>query len=618
MARLIAKYSLLILLSLSYASHARGQTSTYATDELIIKMKNHRGAREQSFLSKAQSEKGLNLKNSWGRMGLYHFGLKKGQDLGQTMADLRKDPDVEYVEPNYYLNKLDVGGFSDIISESEMVALSGGSYQATSAPIQVTSSWSLITGSHTPVVAVIDTGVDTNHSVFANTNAIWRNPGEMGLDGNGNSKSTNGIDDDGNGYIDDLNGWNFVSGNNNVFDNNGHGTHVAGIIVGVGTNIYVSNPTASPFKIMPLKFLNGSGVGKTSDAIKAIYYAVNNGAQVLNNSWGGYSYSAALHEAITFSYNEGVSFVAAAGNETNDNDSVPVYPASYNVPNVISVAATTDSDNLASFSNFGKNTVGLASPGYRIYSTYPGSAFGLSSGTSMSSPFVAGLAAILVKNEPAMLGYQIRELILDNADPVSGLATKVQTQGRMNVYDTVVAADSASILSSQPSYNFVNQDRGVASAPAGCGTVSTFMQGSSNDQWGPPGTQSWGLFVVIALVLLPIAIATYLKSSRPESRRRFERYKIDSEVKIQLGEKQLVGSISSISLGGVQLNTNALLEQGGIVKMSILGPDGQEIVDVEGRVVWSEAQKAYGVQFQQAQPTVLDKISGWTKLLTKA
>lgn len=620
MVRIIAKYSLFILLSLSYASHARGQApSNYAPDEVIIKLKNdRRGAQAQSFLGKVQSEKGLQLKNSWSRMGMFHFGLKPGENLEAKMSELRQDPDVEYVEPNYYLNKLDVGGFSEVVSDDEMSAMSSGSYQATSAPIEVTSSWSLLTGGSTPIVAIIDTGVDTNHNVFTRGDAMWRNPGETGLDSNGNNKSTNGIDDDGNGYIDDVHGWNFVSSSNNVFDNNGHGTHVAGIVLGVGQNIYASNPGAAPFKIMALKFLNGQGSGKTSDAIKAIYYAVNNGASVLNNSWGGYSYSSALHEAVVYSYNAGVSFVAAAGNETNNNDNSPMYPASYNVPNVISVAATTDSDNLASFSNYGRNTVGLASPGYRIYSTYPGNSWGLSSGTSMASPFVAGLAAGIMKNQPNILGYQLKEVILTNTDPVTALATKVQTQGRMNVYDALSAAGSVSISSSQPDYSFVPTREMASAAAGGCGTVSTLMKGGGSGGLGAPGTESWSVFLVLALMLLPVIVISYMKSRSPESRRKYERYKIDSEVKIKLGDRELVGSVSSISLGGVQLNTNAMLEQGGVVKMSIQSPDGKDIVEVEGRVVWSEANRAYGVQFQEARDTTLEKISGWTRALNKA
>jgi subtilisin family serine protease len=634
MVRILAKYSLFILLSLSYSSYARGQqyrASQYAPDEVIIKMKgDRRGGQAQAFVSKAQSEKGLNLKNSFGRMGMYHFGLKPGQNLDQTMRELRNDPDVEYVEPNYYLNKLDVDGFSETMSAADM-ANTPAATQNTASSVPVTVNGinlyvnnvsGSITGTSVPIVAVIDTGMDVNHPVFTQSNAVWQNSGEAGNDGNGNSKSSNGVDDDGNGYVDDVNGWNFVASTNNVFDNNGHGTHVAGTVLGVGLNIYAGsgNIGQSPIKIMPLKFLNGSGSGKTSDAIKAIYYAVNNGAHVMNNSWGGYSYSASLHEAVTYAYNAGVSFVAAAGNETNDNDATPIYPASYNVPNVISVAASTSSDSLASFSNFGRNSVNLASPGSRIYSTIPGTAFGASSGTSMASPIVAGLAAIIVKQQPTILGYQIKELILENTDAVGSLATKVQTQGRLNTLDTINATNSVSVLSSQPSYSFVNTDRGPASA-GGCGTVSTLMQGgassAASSAFGAPGTESWGIFVFLALMLLPVVVISYMKSLEPESRRRHERFHIDSEVKIKVGDRELVASVSSISLGGVQLNTNALLEQGGVLKMQIQSPDGKDLIDVEGRVVWSEANRSYGVQFQEARQSTLEKISGWTQALNK-
>lgn len=617
MVRILAKYLLFVFLSLSYATYAHGQTSTAATalnyveGEVIVKMKSSRpGVQSSSFASKA-TQKGLSLKTSWGRMGMYHYKVRAGQKTSEAIAELRNDPEVEYAEPNYIYSKSNVSGFSDIVSESEMVSMSSGVYMATGAPIQVVDSWSAVAGAGVPVIAVIDTGLDTTHSVITSTNALWINTNEI---------PGNGIDDDGNGYIDDVNGWNFVASTGNVFDDNGHGTHVSGIILGVGVNIYDAHPVVAHVKIMPLKFLNGSGQGKTSDAIKAIYYAVDNGAQVLNNSWGGYSYSAALHEAIAYSYNHGAAFVAAAGNDAGNNDSTPMYPASYDVPNIISVAATTDSDILASFSNYGRSAVDLASPGVRIYSTYPGNSFGISSGTSMAAPFVSGLAGLILVEKPTMQGFQIRDIILSNTDAVSGLATKVVSQGRMNALDTVHAAQVATVDNTTPSYSYSNQDRALASAIAsgGCGTVSTMNSGGGWPTFGAPGTESWSLFVIIGLFMLPVMIHFYLRSKHPESRRKHDRYKIDTEVKVQLGDRQLVASISTISLGGVQLNTNALLEQGGIVKMSIQSPDGKEQIEVDGRVVWSEANRAYGVKFEEAKASALQKIGAWTRALIKA
>lgn len=616
MVRITTKYILFILLSLSYTSYAQGQTTpartpNYIEGEVIVKMRGARpGVQSNTFAAKA-AQKGMSLKTSWGRMGMYHYKVARGQTTQASIAELRQDPEVEYAEPNYILTKANVTGFSDIISEGEMNALNtSNGYLATGAPIQVVDSWSEVQGSNVPVVAIIDTGLDTSHSVIQNTQALWRNTNEI---------PGNGIDDDGNGYIDDVNGWNFVANSNNVFDDNGHGTHVAGIILGVGTNIYVSSPQPAKVKVMPLKFLNGSGQGSTSAAIKAIYYAVDNGAQVLNNSWGGYSYSAALHEAITYSYNHGTAFVAAAGNDAGNNDSTPMYPAGYDVPNVIAVAATTDSDVLASFSNYGRSTVDLASPGVRIYSTYPGNSFGISSGTSMATPFVSGLAGLILVEKPTMMGFQIRDLIMTNTDAVANLSAKVATQGRMNALDTVHAAQVATVETTLPAYNPSNQDRNLASAIAsgGCGTVSTLMSRGGGNWPNAPGADSWGLYIIIGLFMAPIAIHMYLRSKSPESRRKHERFKIDTEVKVQVGDRQLTASISTISLGGVQLDTNALLEQGGIVKMSIQSPDGKEQIEVDGRVVWSEANRSYGVAFQEAKDTALEKIGGWTSSLTK-
>jgi subtilisin family serine protease len=629
MGRILLKYCVFVLFFVSFATHAHGQAQdsrtvkpnaasiqagarAYAPGDIIVKIKQPKAgtksAGEQAFVSRATQQKGMALKAAWGRMGMYQFGLKAGDDVQAKIAEIKQDPEVEYAEPNYYLGKASVAGFSEVISSGEMQAMAAGNYLATNAHIQVTDSYGqVVSQGHVPVVAVIDTGLDTTHSIITGTNALWVNPGEI---------ANNGIDDDGNGYTDDVNGWNFVANSKNMFDDDGHGTHVAGIVLGVGTNIYASPLQPSLIKIMPLKFLDGSGVGKTSDAIKAIYYAVNQGAQVLNNSWGGPSYSAALHEAISYSYSQGVVFVAAAGNNGSNNDNVSMYPASYDVPNVISVAATHDSDAMASFSNFGKTTVHLASPGVYIYSTYPGNQFGVSSGTSMAAPFVAGLAGLMVVEKPSMLGYQVKQLILGNTEVKSGLATKVVTQGRMNVYDTIQATKVASVDGSQPAYAYSIQDRQLASslATGGCGTVGKLGGGAG----GFPGTQSWMIILVVALVSIPFAVYSVMRSRRPENRRKFTRFKIDTEVKVQVGDRELVANLSTISLGGAQLNTNAILEQGGVVKLQISSPDGKEMVDVEGRVVWSEANKAYGVQFQETKASVLDRIGQWSKALTRA
>jgi len=644
MGRILLKVLVYFFSFLSFTSYARGQMANYVPGEVIVKLKGEvlpgvgkQAASTQkasSFVAKAHSQKGLALKGSFEKMGVYHFSVKPGKNVDDTVAELNADPDVEYAEPNYIFTKATVGSVNQTFSVEEVGIMSNStsSYMATDAPIEVTDAWGVVNYNSVPVVAVIDTGLHLNHPIFANTGAVWQNPGETGSCGPGCNKATNGIDDDGNGYVDDVHGWNFVSNSKVMYDDDGHGTHVAGIVLGVTQDIYSSPFAAAKIKIMPLKFLDGSGYGKTSDAIKAIYYAVNNGATVINNSWGGPSYSSALHEAIAYSYYHGTTFLAAAGNSGANNDSLPMYPATYNVPNIIAVAATTDSDAMAYFSNYGKQSVHLASPGVFILSALPPlpkfdyNEYGSMSGTSMAAPFVAGLAALMKAEQPAMLGYQMKQIIMANSDVVVGaggqplLSNKVVSNGRMNVYNTIQATKVAAVDSSQPGYSFVNQDRALASsiAASGCGSIVSKMAKGGGPGSGGTGLETWSVLLIIALFALPIILYNALRRKDPKQRREHERFKIDSEVKVMVGGRELIGSVSTISLGGVQLNTEALIEQGGIVSMVIRSPDGKEQLEVEGRVVWSEAQKSYGVQFAQTSETIRQRISRWTTALTKA
>ncbi|MFO1062485.1 MAG: S8 family serine peptidase [Pirellulales bacterium] len=285
------------------------------------------------------------------------------------------------------------------------------------ADIDASEAWDYGTSSSV-VVAVIDSGVDYNHQDLAAN--IWTNSREI---------AGNGKDDDGNGYVDDVRGWNFVSNNNNPMDDNGHGTHVAGTIGAVGNNGIGVTGIAWNVKIMALKFLDSTGSGLLSDAVSAIDYARVNGAKIINASWGGDGFSSALQAAIQRFQNAGGIFVTAAGNDALNNSTSASYPANYALSNVISVAASTQSDTLASFSNYGSN-VDIAAPGVNILSTVPNNSYARYSGTSMATPHVAGAMALLWGQSPSLTASQLIDLVMNNTDNVLVGPTQ---HGRLNL-----------------------------------------------------------------------------------------------------------------------------------------------------------------------------------------
>ncbi|MEG5067133.1 S8 family serine peptidase, partial [Microcoleus sp. B3-A4] len=302
------------------------------------------------------------------------------------------------------------------------------------ADIDAPEAWDIQQGNPNLVIGVIDTGVDYNHPDLVGN--IWTNPGEITGDG---------IDNDNNGYIDDTRGWDFAYNDNNPMDVQGHGTHVSGTIAGKGNNGVGVTGVAWNAKIMPLKFLDDSGSGYTSDAILAIDYATGKGVKITNNSWGGDGYSQTLSDAINTAGQQGALFIAAAGNGGfdgigDDNDTTPSYPASYNLSNIISVAATTRTDGLSSFSNYGSASVDLGAPGEDIYSTWPNSSYNTISGTSMASPHVTGAAALLWSQNPTWTAQQVKDKLLQTTDAISALSGKTVSGGRLNINNAL--ADS--------------------------------------------------------------------------------------------------------------------------------------------------------------------------------
>lgn len=253
------------------------------------------------------------------------------------------------------------------------------------------------------VVAVIDTGVDIDHKDLKKS--IWTNTGETGKDTFGRDKATNGIDDDLNGYVDDVNGWNFVDNNNKVVDNEGHGTHVAGIIQ---KEFAQKKHGEADLKLMVLKYYSSKLSDKINvmNTVKALQYASRMKAQIINYSAGGAVPEYHELQAIQDARKLGIVMVVAAGNEQEDTDVIRYYPASYRLDNMISVAAIQKDGGLTTFSNYGKNTVDLAAPGKLIYSTLPKNRYGILSGTSQATAFVTGhLAAVMGERKPA--GYKM-------------------------------------------------------------------------------------------------------------------------------------------------------------------------------------------------------------------
>jgi len=238
-------------------------------------------------------------------------------------------------------------------------------------------AWDLLTGSKDVLVGIIDTGIDRNHEDLSEN--MWTNPNEI---------AGNGVDDDQNGYIDDIHGWDFYNNDNNPHDDNSHGTHCAGTIGAVGNNGKGVVGVSWKVSMVGLKFLGGSGGGYLSDGIKSIAYATKIGVDLTSNSWGGGGYSSSMKTAIDEAAAAGIGFVAAAGNHAGDNDAYPSYPASYESENVISVGAHDHFAKSAYFSCYGKTSVDLFAPGVNILSTIPGNGYASYSGTSMAHPML--------------------------------------------------------------------------------------------------------------------------------------------------------------------------------------------------------------------------------------
>lgn len=413
----------------------------YRPGAVLVKFRTADLVRSRESVERATGLR-LSRLRSFATPGVHLMGLDESQDVRSVCDRLEQVPEVEYAEPDYLHRAEEVVPTDPRFAELWGLRNTGQSSGLAGADIEATLAWDTTTGSSSVIVGVIDTGVDYDHPDLAAN--MWRNPGET---------AANGIDDDGNGYVDDVYGINAVDGSGNPDDDHYHGTHVAGTIAArMGNGVGVVG-VAPNVRIMALKFLDSGGRGYTSDAIACVDYAVAKGAHLTSNSWGGGGYSQALRDSIARAAAAGQLFVAAAGNDGSDNDDYPHYPSDYDVANVVSVGSSTRSEQVSYFSNYGLTSVDLFAPGSEILSTSPGGAYRSLSGTSMATPHVSGVAALLLSVTPGQGYAALKTRLLGTVDklgPYSGMCT---SGGRLNAARALSgsAPPSATLNSVTPS-----------------------------------------------------------------------------------------------------------------------------------------------------------------------
>ncbi|WP_052600780.1 S8 family serine peptidase [Bacteriovorax sp. Seq25_V] len=424
-------------------------SAEHVPGELIVKLKSN--ANKSAF--NALASNGVNvqrtIETSGGELFVVKFdesqkgGIESVQNMVQAMEE------VEYAEPNFIYRIVKPIKEKDLISEildiepqgvyytpadpkfSQLWGLNNtgsnapaGDRGVAGADVGAMKAWEITQGSRAVRVAVIDTGIDYNHPDLADQ--MWTNEAEL----NGQP----GVDDDGNGYIDDIHGYDFANNDGDPKDGHSHGTHCAGTI-GASHNAIGVAGVMSEVEFVAVKFLTDAGSGTTEGAIKSIDYATKMGVDIMSNSWGGGGRSEALKEAIERANAAGIVFTAAAGNSSTDNDARPHYPSNYEVDNVISVAATTAADELASFSCFGRRTVHIGAPGHKILSTVKNGGYESYSGTSMATPHVTGVVGLLIANEGRLNPLEVRERVMRTSDPVAALRGKTINGGRINAFN---------------------------------------------------------------------------------------------------------------------------------------------------------------------------------------
>ncbi len=416
----------------------RLRQSAAAAGHLIVRPKP--GVTGPQLLAALTTLPGAELRKQMPASGIWLVGFQSSglDSLPDAIAAVTATGLVEYAEPDYVVRAAAVPD-DPAFGQQWALRNTGQEGGAVGVDIDAPTAWNIGTGSHDVLVAVIDSGIDLTHSDLAPN--IWANTGET---------SGNGTDDDNNGYIDDTHGWNFVDDSNDTSDTSGHGTRCAGIIGAAGDNALGGAGVNWQVSLLPLKILDSSGEGFSSDAIEAVAYATSRGARVSCNAWGGAGYSRALQEVVEQAEAVGSLFVTAAGNEGRDIDYYPFFPAAFNGANVLTAAALNRQGQLAWFSNHGSYGVHLAAPGADIQTTAPGGGHAVLTGTSAAAAHVAGVAALVLASHPGLGHEDARAAILAGVSPSQAAADKTVTGGCLNAARALRAADTLLILPARP------------------------------------------------------------------------------------------------------------------------------------------------------------------------
>lgn len=419
------------------------QTNYPSTGRIVIKY-NQESAKE--IKAGVQRQISGEIISSFPQAQIEVWELKDALSLQSLQAYASQNAEILYVEPDF-IYQMEEYPNDPYFEKQWGLSNQGQTGGKVGSDIKISTLWDQHTGNKSIIAGVIDTGIDWGHEDLVDN--IWQNLAED-FDGDGHTiewidgswqldpGDLNGIDEDKNGYIDDLIGWDFVNDDNNPFDDNGHGTHVAGIMGAKGNNGKGITGVSWSTQMMALKAFDAKGAGSVLSILPALEYARNMGARITNNSWGGPAFSQALYDEFSLANTAGLLAISAAGNNASNNHSTPIYPGSYDLANIICVAATDHNDKLARFSNFSHKLVDIAAPGKDIFSTLPGNAYGYKSGTSMATPMVTGAICLLWSQDTLRTYNQIREIIFSTTDQIPGLAGRCVTGGRLNLFEAAV------------------------------------------------------------------------------------------------------------------------------------------------------------------------------------